>query len=217
MWGWGLLVTTDSYQLAPALAEKGFITTIQGCLQENESHWVLGRVLSWKPENQDFSMTLCSFHFVVLSFSTHWFSLLRSTSQTGHPTYTFLPSPTQSQRLTPTLKTVKWTNQELTLSQFRFSKENLCGPTWVACSHGIHWPGCGGRDARHKGGCQGPILWADQAVPRKVALRRDPLSCTMGTFPFGKPSTQLTNTVLPGSTASWRNQCFIWSQGRSLI
>lgn len=74
-----------------------------------------GKVLSWEPQNHqklcDSLLFLSCYHY----FSIHWLSLLlQSISQnlaTPNPS-----SVSRSQRLTPTLSTVKITNQELTMS-----------------------------------------------------------------------------------------------------
>lgn len=124
----------------------------------------------------------------------------------GHPNSHFLPSSSQSQRLTPTLNTVK-INQELILSQFRLRIWMTQPPSNI-----YHWaPGtwCGRRDQSTKVAAWGLTLdrlWAGQAIPGKEGSGRDSPNCP----PFGKPSAQVKNkyslswyyNILPGSMFS---------------
>lgn len=178
---------------------------IKGYLNKCESHWVLGRVLRLEPENlQDFFMTLffCLYHFFLphaRAFST---SPIYFTKY-GHPKSPFLPCSCQSQTLTLdtlTLNTVKLTNQENTMSQFRLSKEALIrltrvlylpqtplpmrtmgrdGGTALRGPPGIHSLGSGGN--------------SQKSEIRQIFQQ---LAFTMRIFPFGKLSTQLTKSLL---------------------
>lgn len=170
---WGAVISYKG-QLpgSTSLSRTGpFIAMIQGCLHECESHWVLGRVLSWEPENpQDFSVTLC-------------FSLYRSFFPpcTGFLYFSdlfhkiWLPQISLSPLFQSFLDTNALHSNTENSQINKSGSDSQKRSDWFDLSplstteppgHGM--AGSGG----HKGDCQGSILWAGQAILRKAKLGR---------------------------------------------